>query len=81
MQTKKFFNINLKDIESEGEFPCPKCGSTISPDDDERSEVYDIIDVKIDENYSIEKVTVLCNKCKSLISVEGFDLLYTLKND
>ena len=64
------FTVDLTKIEGEGDFPCPKCGITISPDD-ETEKVYSILETKVKGN-SLEELIVLCNKCRSEIHVVGF---------
>jgi len=39
------YKVNLAKIRGTGEFACPKCGATISPDD-ETDETYSIIEQK-----------------------------------
>jgi hypothetical protein len=62
--------IDLTKIQGEGEFPCPKCGVIISPDD-ETETVYTIIDTKV-KNESLEELVILCNQCESKIRLVGF---------
>jgi len=64
------YTINLVAIEGEGAFPCPKCGTTISPDDE--SEInYKIVDTKI-VNDELAELVIACGKCKSVIKITGF---------
>ncbi|MCJ7632292.1 hypothetical protein MUP77_07855 [Candidatus Bathyarchaeota archaeon] len=71
---KKSFTINLTQIEGEGIFPCPKCGTLMSPDD-ETEDVYTIVDTQTGDDENLESVIIQCNKCKSHITLEGFDAL------
>jgi len=64
------FKVDITQIEGDGDFPCPKCGVTISPDD-ETETVYKIIDTKV-RNESLEELVILCNKCGSKIRLVGF---------
>ena len=64
------FKVDITQIEGEGNFPCPKCGVTISPDD-ETETVYKIIDTKV-KKQNLEELTILCNKCESKIRLVGF---------
>jgi predicted RNA-binding Zn-ribbon protein involved in translation (DUF1610 family) len=67
---KSPYNIDLNSIGGSGEFPCPSCGTKISPDD-KTEDTYKIIEtgVKGDElNY----ITLQCNKCGGMIKVGGF---------
>ena len=61
-------------IEGEGDFPCPSCGEMISPDD-EPGLTYNIVDVKIREDNSLEEVSLVCKSCGSTIQLEGFEAL------
>jgi len=73
MRTASVFKLDLKQIEGEGDFPCPSCGNTISPDD-LSEESYKILEVK-SKGDRLEGLTILCNKCGSIIHLVGFELL------
>jgi len=73
MRTSTVFKLDLKKIDGEGDFPCPKCGATISPDD-VSEETYRILEVK-SRGERLEKLVILCNKCGSIIHLVGFELL------
>ena len=73
MKQQQIFHIDLTKIDGDGDFPCPSCGEIISPDDDSGIP-YDIIDVKT-KNGSLEKLIIICNRCKSLIHLTGFENL------
>jgi len=62
--------VDITQIEGEGNFPCPKCGVTISPDD-ETETVFKIIDTKV-KKHNLEELVILCNKCESRIRLVGF---------
>jgi len=64
------FKVDITQIDGEGDFPCPKCGVVISPDD-ETETVYKIIDTRV-RNQSLEELVLLCNKCGSKIRLVGF---------
>lgn len=64
------FTIDLTTIEGDGAFPCPKCGTMISPED-ESEEVYKIVDTKIVNDELVELV-VTCGNCGSTIKLAGF---------
>lgn len=64
------FTIDLTTIEGDGSFPCPKCGTAISPED-ESEEVYKIIDTKVVNNELVE-LLVKCRSCRSTIKLNGF---------
>ena len=65
---KQIYVVYLKKIVGiDGAFPCPKCGSIISPDD-ESEEVYQVISTK-NENDGIDELILQCNICKSKIKL------------
>lgn len=70
---KGSFQVDLAKIDGDGAFPCPKCSVLISPDD-ETERIYTILSVVGDED-CLEKVTLQCNKCQSLITLDGFSIL------
>ena len=67
---QQIFTIDLAKIEGKGDFPCPNCGSIISPED-ETEDVYCIVDTKVSGS-SLEELTLRCNKCGSIIRLVGF---------
>ena len=67
------YEIDLTQIEGNGDFQCPTCGVTISPED-ETENVYIIIDEKI-EGEDLEELTIQCNKCSTKIRLTGFPSL------
>jgi len=64
------YTINLVAIEGDGAFPCPKCGKTISPED-ESEENYKIINTRV-VNDELAELVVSCGKCQSVIKITGF---------
>ena len=64
------YTINLSSIESDGSFPCPKCGMSISPDDSSE-ETYQIIETKV-VNDELAELIISCGKCKSTLKLTGF---------
>ncbi len=74
---QEVFTIDLARIEGNGDFPCPHCGVTISPDD-ETENIYTIVDTRVREGEIIEdqppleELTIQCNKCGSKIRLVGF---------
>jgi len=62
--------INLVAIEGDGAFPCPKCGTMISPDDVTESN-YKIVDTKV-VNDELAELVISCGKCGSNIRITGF---------
>jgi len=71
------FRIDLTKIEGDGEFHCPSCGITISPDD-YSGLTYSILDVKTKADGRVEEVIVQCGRCGSIISLDGFDAFQDL---
>lgn len=67
---QELFTIDLARIEGNGDFPCPNCGASISPDD-ESEEVYTIVDTRM-RGETLEELTIQCNKCGSKIRLVGF---------
>jgi len=70
MKQGSMFKIDITEIEGAGDFPCPSCGVTISPDD-ETETVYSIIETKT-RNENLEELILQCNKCRSKIHLVGF---------
>ena len=64
------YTIDLTKIDGDGAFPCPKCGSVISPDD-ESEENYQIVDTKV-KNDELAELLVVCKKCGITIKLVGF---------
>ena len=65
--------LDLTKIEGNGDFPCPTCGVTISPED-ESEEVYIILEEKV-RNDALEELVIQCNNCSSRIRLTGFPIL------
>jgi len=64
------YTIDLTKIDGDGAFPCPKCGTIISPDDD-TEEIYQILETKV-KNDELAELILMCNKCGSAIKLVGF---------
>jgi len=64
------YTIDLTKIDGDGAFPCPKCGTIISPDD-ETEEIYQIVETRV-KNDELAELTLMCNKCGSTIKLVGF---------
>jgi ribosomal protein S27E len=79
MKQVEALKVNLNSIDGDGEFPCPSCGATISPDDDSEKS-YKIIDIETFKDGSLKTLTISCKKCHNTIIVEGFELLNNLEN-
>lgn len=67
---KKGFKVDLNTIEGSGDFPCPQCGTLISPDDWTET-VYTVLSIVVN-NDDLERVIIQCGKCKSTITLDGF---------
>lgn len=67
--------INLKIADKEGNFPCPNCGSVISPDD-ESEKVYSVLDTTLDDEGNLDQMVIRCKVCKKKFTLEGFDILF-----
>lgn len=63
--------IDLTKIDGDGSFPCPKCGTVISPED-ESEEIYRIINTKVVDDQLVELV-IECGTCKTHIVLAGFE--------
>jgi len=62
--------IDLTKIDGDGAFPCPECGTIISPDD-ESEEVYQIVETKVNDD-ELAELILMCRKCGSKIRLVGF---------
>ena len=69
-KTAPYATVDLTQIDGDGTFPCPKCGTVISPDD-ETEEVYKILDTKVVNDELVELV-VSCGTCGTVIKLTGF---------
>ncbi len=64
------YTIDLTQIEGDGSFPCPKCGTVISPED-ETEELYKILDTTVMDDRLVELV-VQSAVATSVIKLTGF---------
>jgi predicted RNA-binding Zn-ribbon protein involved in translation (DUF1610 family) len=64
------YTLDLTKIDGDGAFPCPKCGTIISPED-ESEEVYKIVETKV-RNDELIGLVLMCGKCGSTIRLTGF---------
>lgn len=64
------YEIDLTKIDGDGAFPCPKCGTVISPDD-ESEETYHIVDTKV-KNDELAELLIIYKKCRTTIKLVGF---------
>lgn len=67
------FTVDLAKVDGDGAFRCPKCGNPISPDD-ETEQNYVILDRNVVSD-SLEFLRIKCQKCASVIRLEGFQTL------
>jgi len=65
--------LDLTKIDGNGDFPCPTCGVTISPED-ESEDVYVILEEKIKDD-NLEEMVIQCNNCSCKIRLTGFSAL------
>ncbi len=64
------FKVDITQIEGDGDFPCPQCGATISPND-ETDTAYRIVDTKARRG-NLKGLVILCSNCGSEIHLDGF---------
>jgi predicted RNA-binding Zn-ribbon protein involved in translation (DUF1610 family) len=64
------YTVDLTKIDGDGSFPCPKCGTVISPED-ESEEIYKIIDTKVNNDELVELI-IMCGNCGTNIKLTGF---------
>jgi rubrerythrin len=64
------YTVDLTKIDGDGAFPCPKCGTLISPDD-ETEEIYRVVETKV-KNDELAELILNCRKCGSAIKLTGF---------
>jgi hypothetical protein len=77
LEAIKFYTIDLRRTDGEGEFKCPRCGVLISPDD-ETEDTFTILE-PVMKGDALHEISILCNRCKSQIHLVGFDLLNALQ--
>ena len=74
-QTKQMLvsELDLTKMDGNGDFPCPTCGVTISPED-ETEDVYTIIEEKV-RNDALEELVIQCNACGNRLRIIIFPSL------
>lgn len=70
MRKEIAYTVDLTKIDGDGAFPCPKCGSVISPDD-ESDTTYEIVHTKV-KGDDLEELVLTCKKCRTTIKLVGF---------
>jgi hypothetical protein len=77
MKQMHVYTVDLTKLCGSGDFPCPRCGAAISPED-VTEEAYSILEPKINSQ-GLEELVIRCNKCESEIHLTGFSLLQKLE--
>lgn len=76
MEQTQAYKLDLTKISGNGDILCPRCESTLSPDET-MEKTYIIIEPKVN-NHGLEEIVICCNKCKNIIHLTGFSLLEEL---
>ncbi len=71
------YKVDLAKIEGNGDFPCPKCGAKLSPEDQTEA-TYSIREIKTRRD-RLEELIIQCRTCETLIHLAGFKLLEDLE--
>ena len=71
------YKVDLAKIDGSGDFPCPKCGAAMSPED-QTENAYSIKEIKTRRD-RLEELVIQCHRCESLIHLAGFKLLDSLE--
>ncbi|MGD0646002.1 MAG: hypothetical protein ABSA75_13940 [Candidatus Bathyarchaeia archaeon] len=77
MKQTQVYELDLTKIEGRGDFLCPRCGTSISPDDC-NEEAYSILEPKV-SSHGLEELVIRCNTCGSQLHLIGFSLLQKLQ--
>ncbi|MCJ7613591.1 hypothetical protein MUO71_02335 [Candidatus Bathyarchaeota archaeon] len=72
MEPPLVYQVDLTELQGEGDFLCPGCGVVISPED-ETEDVYVILDTKVSGD-DLKELVIQCNHCRSKIRLVGFNL-------
>jgi len=73
MKHAETHTLDLTQMDGNGDFPCPKCGIVISPEDS-TEEKYSVLKAKV-KGDGLDEVVILCNSCGTHIQLIGFSLL------
>ena len=76
MKQSQAYKIDLTKIEGDGDFPCPSCGTVISPDD-ETEDFYSILEARVNI-FGLDELIICCKKCESQIHLTGFSEIQKL---
>lgn len=76
MKQTHVYVLDLSILNGSGDFSCPRCGTTISPDDCTEMS-YSILETKVDD-HGLDELMIRCNKCESNLHLTGFPLLQEL---
>jgi uncharacterized C2H2 Zn-finger protein len=76
MKQIQMYIVDLTKIDGSGDFSCPRCGTTISPDDCSE-EAYSILEPKVN-SHGLDELLIRCNRCASQLHLTGFSLLQKL---
>ena len=79
MKQMHVYTVDLTKLCGSGDFPCPRCGAAISPED-VTEEAYSILEPKVNSQ-GLEELVICCNTCGSQIHLTGFSLLQKLEID
>jgi predicted RNA-binding Zn-ribbon protein involved in translation (DUF1610 family) len=64
------YMVDLTKIDGDGAFPCPKCGTLISPDD-ESEDTYQIVSTRV-KGDELAELVLTCKKCGTTMKLTGF---------
>lgn len=70
VKDSSIYTIDLTKIDGDGAFPCPKCGTMISPDD-ETEETYHIVETVVKDD-ELAELVLSCIKCGTKTKLVGF---------
>ena len=73
MEHQLIYRFDLAKNQGNGDVHCPKCGVTLSPDD-ETEDNYSILEAIVRDN-NLEEIVIQCKRCRSIIRLTGFALL------
>ena len=70
MKQLMVYIVDLLKLGGNGDFSCPCCGVTISPDD-ETQEIYTILEASVKDD-KLENLLIKCKNCSKEILITGF---------